>query len=80
MTDVEKLKEKIRDTGLTMTAIGRRTGMTRETLYNKIMAQVNLKHRKLQQYPIFCNYQMKREIKFFCSYSELNSTKIQENT
>lgn len=36
MTDVKKLKEKIRDTGLTMTAIGRRTGITRETLYNKI--------------------------------------------
>ena len=36
MTDVEKLKSKIKDTGLTITAISRKTGIMRETLYNKI--------------------------------------------
>lgn len=36
MTDVEKLREKISDSGLTITAISRKTGILRETLYNKV--------------------------------------------
>lgn len=36
MTNMELLKEKIRDSGMTMTAIAIKAGMVRETLYNRL--------------------------------------------
>ena len=36
MTDFELLKEKIADSGMTMTAIASKSGMLRETLYNRM--------------------------------------------
>ena len=36
MTDYELLKEKIRDSGMTMIAISSKSGILRETLYNRL--------------------------------------------
>lgn len=36
MTNLELLKEKIEESGMTMVAIARKTGIKRETLYNKL--------------------------------------------
>ena len=36
MTDFELLREKIRDSGMTMVAIAKKSGILRETLYNRL--------------------------------------------
>ena len=36
MTNIMKLKEKIKDSGMTMTAIASKSSMSRETLYNRL--------------------------------------------
>ena len=36
MTDFDLLKEKIKDSGMTMVAIAKKTGILRETLYNRL--------------------------------------------
>lgn len=36
MTNTELLKKKIEDSGMTMVAIAKKTGIKRETLYNKL--------------------------------------------
>lgn len=36
MTDLERLKEVIRDSGITMVALARKSGIVRETLYNRL--------------------------------------------
>lgn len=36
MTDIKKLKEKIEDSGMTMTAIAKKSYISRETLYNRL--------------------------------------------
>ena len=36
MTDVEKLKKCIDDSGMTMVAIAEKTGISRETIYNRM--------------------------------------------
>lgn len=36
MANMELLREKIRDSGMTVTAISRKSGILRETLYNRM--------------------------------------------
>ena len=36
VTDLELLKEKIKDSGMTITAIAQKSGILRETLYNRM--------------------------------------------
>lgn len=36
MTDFECLKEKIKDSGMTMVAVAKKSGILRETLYNRL--------------------------------------------
>ena len=36
MTDLERLKEVIRDSGITMVALAKKSGIVRETLYNRL--------------------------------------------
>ena len=36
MVDLEKLKAKIKDSGMTVVAISQKSGILRETLYNKL--------------------------------------------
>mgnify|MGYP005784646711 FL=1 len=36
MVDINALKEKIKDSGMTITAISKKSGILRETLYNRI--------------------------------------------
>ena len=38
MVDIEKLKKTIQDSGMTMVAVSQKSGITRETLYNRIKA------------------------------------------
>ena len=39
MTDIERLKKIISDSGMTMVAIARKTGINRVTLYNRLSGQ-----------------------------------------
>lgn len=43
MTDVAKLKEKIKETGMTITFIAEKTGILRETLYNRFNGNADFK-------------------------------------
>ena len=36
MTDIQMLKEEFKDSGMTMTAIAEKSGIKRETLYNRL--------------------------------------------
>lgn len=36
MTDIELLKQKIKDSGMTVTAVSKKSGILRETLYNRM--------------------------------------------
>lgn len=36
MADIESLKKKIRDSEMTITAVSKRSGILRETLYNRM--------------------------------------------
>ena len=36
MVDIEKLKKTIKDSGMTMVAVSQKSGITRETLYNRM--------------------------------------------
>ena len=36
MTNIELLRDKIKDSGMTMTAIANKTGIERTTLYNRL--------------------------------------------
>lgn len=36
MTDIEKLKNEIEESGITITALTKKAGMKRETLYNRM--------------------------------------------
>ena len=36
MADIEALKDKIRDSGMKMTSIAEKSGIVRETLYNRL--------------------------------------------
>ena len=36
MANIEMLKEKISESGITMTALAKKSGMVRETLYNRL--------------------------------------------
>lgn len=36
MPNIELLKEKISDSGITMTALSKKSGIVRETLYNRL--------------------------------------------
>lgn len=36
MADMELLKQKIKDSGMTVTAISKKSGILRETLYNRM--------------------------------------------
>lgn len=36
MVDIDRLKETIKDSGMTMTAISNKSGIVRETLYNRL--------------------------------------------
>lgn len=36
LVDINALKEKIKDSGMTITAISKKSGILRETLYNRI--------------------------------------------
>ena len=36
MVDIDMLKEKIKESGMTITAISKKTGILRETIYNRL--------------------------------------------
>ncbi|MBR2554753.1 MAG: helix-turn-helix transcriptional regulator [Aeriscardovia sp.] len=36
MTDLEKLKEAIKESGITMSALSRKSGISRATIYNRL--------------------------------------------
>ena len=43
MTNIELLKKKIKESGMTMVAIAEKTGILRETLYNRLNGEGEFK-------------------------------------
>ena len=49
MTDSKKLSDEITDSGITITAIAKKLGITREGFYKKLTTKQNLKHQKFRR-------------------------------
>lgn len=73
MTDVEKLKKHIENSGMTIVAISEKTGISRETIYNRMktgdfkVSEICALSRVLRM------DKDKRDEIFFANESELNS-------
>ena len=46
MTDSKKLSDEIADSGITITAIAKKLGITREGFYKNSIMKQNLRHQK----------------------------------
>lgn len=55
MTDVKALREKIRQSGISMTAISEKTGILRETLYNRLAGKGEFKASEISALSIALN-------------------------
>jgi len=48
MADIEKLKEVINNSGMTMVAISKKSGILRETLYNRLSSTGDFKASEIE--------------------------------
>ena len=68
MTNSELLKEKIEESGMTMVAIARKTGIKRETLYNKLSGKSEFTASEIVAMSKVLRLSVEeREAIFFCS-------------
>ncbi len=75
MTDVVALKKCIEDSGMTVTSIAEKTGILRETLYNRLRTG-DFKGSEIYALSEILNLSRdKRDEIFFASESEFNSRK-----
>lgn len=75
MTDVDLLKKKIFESGMTVTAIARKTGILRETLYNR-MKSGNFRSSEIVILTKVLHLSLnERDNIFFAPDSEYKSTK-----
>lgn len=65
MANVELLKEKISNSGMTVTAIADKSGILRETLYNR-MKSGNFYASEITALTRVLHLTGKNEMKFFC--------------
>lgn len=76
MLNVKLLEKKIEDSGMTMVAIAEKSGILRETLYNKLRGTSEFKASEITGLTKTLGLTSKeRDAIFFDSNSELNSTK-----
>lgn len=81
MTDSTLLNEEIVDSGITITAIARKLGITREGLYKKINNETEFKASEILSMQKILNLtNKKRDSIFFANKVEQNSTKQNELT
>lgn len=74
--NMKLLKEKMNDSGLTITLIAKRSGILRETLYNRLNGIGEFKASEITSLTKVLKLSKKdREQIFFANNSELNSTK-----
>lgn len=75
MTDFEMLKEKIRDSGMTMVAISKKSGILRETLYNRLNGVGDFTASEMMAISKTLNLSNdERDAIFFAEKVELNAT------
>lgn len=75
MVDTNALKERINESGMSVVSISRKTGMLRETFYNR-MKSGDFKLSEMCALTKVLNLsQNERDSIFFAKESELNSTK-----
>lgn len=77
MTDVEALKKCIEDSGMTMVFISKKTGILRETLYNRLSDEKSdFKASEIVKLAdVLGLSNEERDAIFFANKSELNSLK-----
>lgn len=77
MTDVEALKKRIEDSGMTMVFISKKTGILRETLYNRLSKKdCDFKASEIIKLSdVLGLTNRERDAIFFANGSELNSRK-----
>lgn len=77
MTDVEELKKCIKNSGMTMVFISERTGILRETLYNRLSNKdCDFKASEIVKLSdVLGLTNERRDAIFFANNSELNSQK-----
>lgn len=81
MTDSTLLNEEIVNSGITITAIARKLGITREGLYKKINNETEFKASEILSMQKILNLtNKKRDSIFFANKVEQNSTKQNELT
>lgn len=81
MTDSTLLNEEIVDSGITITAIARKLGITREGLYKKINNETEFKESEILSMQKILNLtNKKRDSIFFANKVEQNSTKQNDLT
>ncbi len=76
MVDFGLLNAKIKDSGMTIVAIAEKSGILRETLYNKLNGSVDFKASEILRLSNTLRLSpMDRDAIFFAEESELNSRK-----
>lgn len=76
MSDLILLGKKISDSGMTMVAIAQKSGITRETLYNKLKGHGEFKASEIIGLTRTLRLSTEdRDVIFFDSWGELNSQK-----
>jgi len=74
MANLELLSQKISESGMTIVAIAKKTGITRETLYNKMKGYGEFKASEIMGLSNALHLTMKeRDRIFFAQECELNS-------
>ncbi len=74
MVNYKLLNEKIQDSGMTMVAIAKKSGILRETLYNKLKGIGEFKASEITEISNVLNITTEeRDRIFFAKGSELNS-------
>ena len=69
------LNEKIRDSGMTIVAIANKSGILRETLYNRLSGKTEFKVSEIMRISQILNLsEIDRDKIFFADYDELNSS------
>lgn len=76
LVDFGLLNAKIKDSGMTIVAIAEKSGILRETLYNKLNGSVDFKASEILRLSNTLRLSpMDRDAIFFAEESELNSRK-----
>lgn len=80
MVNIEMLKTKIEDSGMTMVAISKKTGILRETLYNRLSGKTEFSvSEAVSIAKVLHLSKVERDVIFFGSEVELNETNKQDN-